>query len=29
MYNGHAARPYTKRGGTRYSLNNRFDSFLR
>ena len=27
LYRGHAVRPYTKRGGTRYSLNNRFDTF--
>lgn len=28
MYRSHAARPYSKRGGIRYSINNSFDSFL-
>ena len=27
MYRGAAVRPYTKRGGPRYSINNRFDQF--
>lgn len=27
LYRSYAARPYTRRGGARYSLNNRFDTF--
>ena len=27
LYHGSAMRPYTKRGGARYSLNNQFDHF--
>lgn len=28
LYQGYAERPYTRRGGRRYSLNNRFDTYL-
>ncbi|MFN3075387.1 MAG: hypothetical protein ABT940_00625 [Alphaproteobacteria bacterium] len=27
LYRAHAVRPYRRQGGTRYSINNRFDSF--